>query len=78
MRLANLLTGAAARAARRRVLARRTERELRQLAPEQLQDIGVHRNDLRAFAWELAWQRIPEEGAANDRTQPPSDGRDAA
>jgi len=77
MRLANLLTGAAGRAARRRALARRTERELRQLGPEQLEDIGVHRNDLRSFAWELAWKRIPEDGAANDRTRD-SAGRDAA
>jgi len=77
MRLANLLTGAAARAARRRLLARRTERELRQLGPEQLADIGVHRNDLRSFAWELAWKRIPENGAANDRA-PDRGDRDAA
>jgi uncharacterized protein YjiS (DUF1127 family) len=74
MRIANLLTSHMARAARRRALAKRTERELRQLDPAQLADIGVDRGNLESIAWELAWRRIPDDTVANDRGNPPTGG----
>lgn len=73
MRIANLTTSSMARAARRRMLAKRTERQLRQLDESQLADIGVNPTNLRAVAWDLARRRIPEETVANDQGQAPSD-----
>lgn len=72
MRIANLLSSHMVRAARRRALAHRTERELRQLDAEQLADIGVDPGNLRSVAWELAWRRIPDDTVANDRGGAPA------
>ena len=67
MQITNRLTSHMARAARRRALARRTARQLRQLNAAQLTDIGVDPSNLESVAWELAWRRIPDDRVANDR-----------
>jgi len=67
MHIANLLTADVLRAARQRLLARQTERALRQLDAQQLTDIGVDPSNLRAVAWDLAGRQVSADTAANDR-----------